>query len=403
MSVPQPLLVEHAHRGAGIRRLLRILLVVFFVAVLVTEPPPEHLALCWLLVGCYLVWSLATYAAGTLDRTHRFLWPTLFVDVAVLAALTLITDTTAADSWTPYLIINGFFLIPVIAAAQLSPKVCASVVIPAVIVYLISGVLTQDVGQVPTSYVLLSTLMLATIGLGAILLSRLQRSRVATIASLLDQRTALLEEMIALEQREQRDLAETLHDGALQYVLGARQELDDLADGDPEALRRVDVALTESARLLRSTMSQLHPAVLEKAGLLPALRDLVDATLARGRLEITLTSEGWEEGDRTSADELLLSTARELVTNVIKHAGATTISIRLGRVGAGGDQRAVLQIRDDGTGMGDIDLDQRLADGHLGLASRRIRVQAAGGELRHHSIDPHGTLVEVTVPVVLRT
>ena len=87
-----------------------------------------------------------------------------------------------------------------------------------------------------------------------------------TIAGLLADRTALLSEMITIEQREQRDLAEALHDGALQYVLGARQELDDLADGDPDAAHRIDVALTESARLLRTTMSQLHPAVIEATG-----------------------------------------------------------------------------------------------------------------------------------------
>ncbi|HVK34986.1 MAG TPA: hypothetical protein VM428_04945 [Microlunatus sp.] len=143
-------------------------------------------------------------------------------------------------------------------------------------------------------------MMLATVGLGAVLLSRLQRSRVQTIAGLLGDRSALLSEMVTIEQREQRNLAEALHDGALQYVLGARQELDDLAAGDPDAAHRIHVALTESARLLRTSMSQLHPAVVEATGLLPALRDLVEATRARGRFAITLTSDGWSDRDRTS-------------------------------------------------------------------------------------------------------
>ena len=143
---------------------------IFIVAVLITEPPAEHLALCWVVVGCYLFWAL-----------------------------------------------------------------------------------------------------------------------VQTIAGLLGDRSALLSAMVTIEQREQRNLAEALHDGALQYVLGARQELDDLAAGDPDAAHRIDVALTESARLLRTSMSQLHPAVIEATGLLPALRDLVEATRARGRFAITLT------------------------------------------------------------------------------------------------------------------
>ncbi|HVK34985.1 MAG TPA: hypothetical protein VM428_04940 [Microlunatus sp.] len=132
--------------------MLRLLLVIFIVAVLITEPPAEHLARCWVVVGCYLVWALAIYALGTGDRTRRFLWLALFVDVAVLASLTLITETTAAVSWTPYLIINGFFLIPVTAVAQLSPAICAAVVIPTVGVYLIAGLITRHAEQEPLSY-----------------------------------------------------------------------------------------------------------------------------------------------------------------------------------------------------------------------------------------------------------
>ena len=48
------LAVSTTQRGAGIRRLLRLLLVAFFVAVLLTEPPVEHAVLCWVIVGCYL-------------------------------------------------------------------------------------------------------------------------------------------------------------------------------------------------------------------------------------------------------------------------------------------------------------------------------------------------------------
>lgn len=395
MSVPQSLLTEHANRGADLRRLLRMLLVIFLVAVLITEPPAEHLTACWVVVGCYLVWSLAIYALGTGDRTRRFLWLALFVDVAVLASLTLITDVTAAVSWTPYLIISGFFLIPVIAAAQLSPTICAAVVIPTVGVFLISGLITRDAEDEPLSYTLLRTLMLATVGLGAVLLSRLQRSRVQTIAGLLADRTALLSQMITIEQREQRHLAEALHDGVLQYVLGARQELDDLADGDPDAAHRIDVALTESARLLRTSMSQLHPAVIEATGLLPALRDLVEATRARGRFAISLTADGWSDGDRTSADELLLTTARELLVNVVKHAGASTVLVELSR-DAGS---ARLRVSDDGRGMGDVDLSGRLAEGHLGLASRRIRVEAFGGTLSLSPAEPHGTVADVVLPL----
>jgi two-component system NarL family sensor kinase len=227
-----------------------------------------------------------------------------------------------------------------------------------------------------------------------VLLSRVQRSRVSTIARLLDERTDLLAEMVTIEQREQRDLAETLHDGALQYVLAARQELEAVDEGDPEAVERIDLALAETSRLLRSTMTQLHPAVVDSAGLLPALRDLVATVNTRGQLSAELQTQNWDDDLRTPIDELLLTTARELITNVVKHAQARAVLIELAREAG----TATLRVSDDGVGMAGVDLDARLGAGHLGVASRRIRLEAAGGRISFRTADPHGTVVDVEVP-----
>ena len=184
---------------------------------------------------CYLVWTLAvgvlTRAGGV--RALRFSWLALFVDVITVAALTLITDSSAERTWAPYVLINAFFVVPVIAAAQLNLWICAIVAAPAVLVYLLSSLAIRHVDADPISEILLRTGLLATVGLGCVLMSRVQRSRVSTIARLLDERTALLAEMVTIEQREQRDLAETLHDGALPYVPAARQELEAVDEGIP--------------------------------------------------------------------------------------------------------------------------------------------------------------------------
>ena len=290
MSVATSVLIEHVYRGARIQRILRLLLGLFFVAILIFQPPDRHLAVCWLVVVCYGLWSIAVGAlirAGGV-RSLGYAWLALFVDVITVAALTLITDTSAERTWALYLLINGFFLVPVIAAAQLNPWICAVVAAPAVLVYLLSSFAIRHVDDEPISSILLRTGLLATVGLGCVLLSRVQRSRVSTIARLLDERTDLLAEMVTIEQREQRDLAETLHDGALQYVLAARQELEAVEEGDPDAAERIDHALGETSRLLRATMTQLHPAVVDTAGLLPALRDLVETVNARGQLSAEL-------------------------------------------------------------------------------------------------------------------
>jgi len=397
VSAATGVLIEHAFRGAHIQRILRLLLGLFFVAVLIFQPPDQHQALCWLVVICYALWSIAVGAlirAGGVRSLH-YAWLALFVDVFTVAALTLIADSSAQQSWAPYLLINGFFVVPVIAAAQLNPWISAIVAVPAVLVYLVSSLVIRNVDADPISEIVLRTGLLAVVGIGCVLLSRVQRSRVSTIARLLDERNDLLSEMVTIEQREQRDLAETLHDGALQYVLAARQELEAVQEGDPEAVERIDLALAETSRLLRSTMTQLHPAVVDTAGLLPALRDLMETVNARGQLSAELRTRNWDDSLRTPIDELLLTTARELIANVVKHAQARTISIELAREAG----TATLRVSDDGVGMTGVDLDARLGAGHLGVASRRIRLEAAGGRISFSPADPHGTIVDVEVPL----
>jgi two-component system NarL family sensor kinase len=198
---------------------------------------------------------------------------------------------------------------------------------------------------------------------------------------------------MTVEDQQRRQLAEDLHDGALQYVLAAHQDVEDVQT-DPRALARLDEALTASSRLLRSTVSELHPAVLERLGLAQALRDLARTTEARGGFTVTLELDGWEDGVRTSADILLYSTARELLTNVVKHAGARAVQINLARSG----ELAHLEVADDGRGIPDGAVEKSLDDGHIGLASHRVRLEAAGGGLSMATAEPSGTVIRVDVP-----
>jgi two-component system, NarL family, sensor kinase len=66
-----------------------------------------------------------------------------------------------------YLLINGFFLVPVIAAAQLNPWISAVVAVPAVLVYLGSSLLIRKVDTDPISEIVLRTGLLAIVALFA--------------------------------------------------------------------------------------------------------------------------------------------------------------------------------------------------------------------------------------------
>ena len=232
--------------------------------------------------------------------------------------------------------------------------------------------------------------------LGCVGLSRIQRSRVRTIGRLAQARSGLLAELTGLEERERRALSEHLHDGALQYVLAARFDLDDAREtGDPAAFDRLEQALAESTRLLRSTVAELHPAVLARAGLPSALRDLAAAAAARGGLTVDVDADGWPAGERTAADPLLYRTAGELLNNVVKHAQATSATVTL----ALADDTARLVVADDGVGMPENAAGGALRRGHIGLASHTLRIDAAGGRFTSAPGEPRGTVVTVELPV----
>jgi two-component system, NarL family, sensor kinase len=389
--------LEHARRGLVLQSWLRMVLLAFLVLAVVTVSPERDVVACALIVACYALWVLGFAAWIRTGDTAavRMAWLAQFVDLAVLATLTLLTGLAAPQSWTSDVLEVGFPLVPVLAATQLRPRICAAVVVPTVLVYLAAGIVTRIANEEPWASLLLRTLVLAGVGLGCVGLSRIQGSRVRTIGGLVRDRGHLLTELTNLERRERRSLSEHLHDGALQYVLAARQDLDDArSSGDEAAFTRVERALAESSQLLRSTVAELHPAVLDRAGLPVALRELARNAGARAGFAVDFDVQSWPDDLRTPADGLLYRTARELLTNVAKHAAAHSVTVALARVG----DRARLTVADDGAGIPDGALQRSVQDGHIGIASHVVRVEAAGGTITLRAGRPTGTVAVVDVP-----
>jgi len=390
--------LQHARRGVALQVALRWVLVGFVALTVIAVPPPRFVGVCAAIAGGYALWALAV--ALWTRRGHpaaaRMAWLALLVDVVVLGVLTLLTGVATPQSWTSDVFTTGFLLIPVLAATQMRVWVCTAVVVPTAAVYFLAAVATQEANAEPWTSVLLRTLVIVGVALGCIGLARIQRSRVRTIGRLAQARSGLLAELTGLEERERQALSENLHDGALQYVLAARFDLDDAREtGDPAAFDRLEQALAESTRLLRSTVAELHPAVLARAGLPSALRDLATAAAARGGLAVTVDAEGWPMGERTEADPLLYRTAAELLNNVVKHAQAASAVVTLELA----DGTARLVVADDGVGMPENATGGALRRGHIGLASHTLRIDAAGGRFTSAANPPHGTVVTVELPV----
>jgi hypothetical protein len=74
---------------------------------------------------------------------------------------------------------------------------------------------------------------------------------------------------------------------------------------------------------------ELHPEVLNRSGLKAAIEQLAHGVSERYGLAVDLDTDGWPDGARTELDQILFGCAREITTNVGKHAEAHTVSIGL--------------------------------------------------------------------------
>jgi two-component system NarL family sensor kinase len=216
--------------------------------------------------------------------------------------------------------------------------------------------------------------------------------RAARVAALLEVRKRLVAESMQADERTNRELAEHLHDGPLQTLLAARLELDEVRERMPDpSLDMVYAALNDTAAGLRSTVTALHPQVLAQLGLTPGVRELVRQYQGRG--DFTVDAE-LEDVGKPVSQPLLYRAARELLANINKHAGASAVTIRMFRTG----DRVVLTVADDGAGFEPSIVDQRVAEGHIGLASLQARFDSMGGAMAIDSTLGRGTVVTVTSP-----
>jgi two-component system NarL family sensor kinase len=206
-------------------------------------------------------------------------------------------------------------------------------------------------------------------------------------------RGRLVMETVAAEERERKRLAEALHDGAMQNVVTAGYDLDALmaGDTDQERVTRARKAIADALRELRSTVQELHPIVLEAAGLSVALERLCAEHAERSAAQFVLDLPRDVEGPH---DRLVFELARELVGNAARHAGASRIEVGVGLE----DGQLVLTVADDGRGMRPRRRADALRAGHIGLASSAERVDLVGGRLDIDSAPGKGTTVTARLP-----
>ena len=212
-------------------------------------------------------------------------------------------------------------------------------------------------------------------------------------------RRTLAAAIVLAQEHERRRVAEGLHDGPVQELVGVGLMLDALSsqlEGDaPEAAVDVDraaAAAREAVRGLRRAIADLHPMSLEELGFAAATRSLVERLEWRG-VQVDLdvaAADTLSETHRTVAFRIV----QEAVANILNHADPTRVSITAHS--RGGD--VVVEVRDDGRGFDPGLPRPGVAEGHLGIAAIEERAALAGGALTIESAEGRGTTLRLVLP-----
>jgi signal transduction histidine kinase len=208
--------------------------------------------------------------------------------------------------------------------------------------------------------------------------------------------------IIRLEADVRRRVAEAIHDGPVQELIGLDMILGSArkaaAEGrEADATRLLDEAseLTErNISALRDELIDLGPYAFEELGFATAIETCMPVWKRRYGIDVLTTIEDLQLPSEMAGD--LFRIAQEAVVNAGRHANADAISLNLRKAGPDVE----LRVTDDGDGFGDVDPLAASEPGHLGLAMMRERAELLGGNLDIETSE-RGTRVLVRAPLPL--
>ncbi|WP_245905961.1 sensor histidine kinase [Mycolicibacterium palauense] len=209
--------------------------------------------------------------------------------------------------------------------------------------------------------------------------------------------TASRARIVAAADQARRGFERDLHDGAQQRIVSLGLELRALEAGLPEELPTLRAELAQIVDGLASLHSDLqelsrgiHPAILSRGGLGPAIKNLARRSAVPVLLE--LGDLGVQERLPEPVEVAAYYVIAEALTNAAKHARASEVRIDVHADRTGPTAGLYLRIADDGVGGA--------AAGHgSGLIGLKDRIEAQSGRLRIVSEPGAGTTLEVTIPV----
>ncbi|MCZ7566197.1 MAG: PAS domain S-box protein [Burkholderiales bacterium] len=205
--------------------------------------------------------------------------------------------------------------------------------------------------------------------------------------------------MAEVREAERTRIARELHDELGQALTGLTMDVELLKRllpvGRADLLERtaaMQALLSDTIATTRRISADLRPLVLDDLGLAAAAEWLVESVGERAGLVCDLEIDPACAGLGEPHASALFRIMQESLTNIVRHAAAREVEIRLARLG----EEAVLSVRDDGVGMGE---EARAKPRSFGLRGISERVILLGGSVEITSAPGAGTVLVARIPL----
>lgn len=214
----------------------------------------------------------------------------------------------------------------------------------------------------------------------------------------LEQRAELTRAVIDAEEKERVRIASDLHDGVGQLFSAVKMNLNGLIervdmprDEDRFLAEKTLALVEESCKEVRYISHQMMPNMLLRSGIASDVKNFIEK-IDSEKLKVKVEANGFKDKLESNVETVLYRVIQEAVNNVIKHAHATLLDIKLNREPSG----ISATIIDNGLGF-----DTTAVDGFAGIGLKNIaaRVEYLKGTVSFRSAPGAGTSLRVWVPV----
>ena len=205
------------------------------------------------------------------------------------------------------------------------------------------------------------------------------------------------------EEKTKRSLAMVLHDRIGFSMVNMAYTLREIEKNQSDErlkqnVKNVVMDMEKLIKEIRTFTFEISPTLLYEVGIEAAFEVLCEEMFTRHKIKYSISSSGRDKDIAEDIKILLFHMVRELFVNIIKHAKATAVSIKMRR----GSKKYQIVVEDNGVGFCPSDENDFRDLRGIGLFSIRERLTTLGGQISIVSEPNKGTIVSIIAPINIK-